>query len=100
MTDKGGIGVTVISHDSENRTLVAGFEAPGSYWRDVTYDETSLIQLASLTASSSHSKGVYLCELLATDKYTETEKFHANVSFHHYSPLVRSLHMFGDKHSL
>ena len=22
MTDKGGIGVTVISHDSENRTLV------------------------------------------------------------------------------
>ena len=46
------------------------------------------------------SKGVYLCELLATDKYTETEKFHANVSFHHYSPLVRSLHMFSDKHSL
>ena len=43
------------------------------------------------------SKGVYLCELLATDKYTETEKFHANVSFHHYSPLVRSLHMFSDK---
>ena len=54
MTDKGGIGVTVISHDSENRTLVAGFEDPGSYWRNVTYDETSLIQLASLTASSSH----------------------------------------------
>ena len=54
MTDKDGIGVTVVSHDSENRTLVAGFEAPGSYWRNVTYDETSLIQLASLTASSSH----------------------------------------------
>ena len=54
MTDKDGIGVTVVSHDSENRTLVAGFEDPGSYWRNVTYDETSLIQLASLTASSSH----------------------------------------------
>ena len=54
MTDKDGIGVTVVSHDSENRTLVDGFEAPGSYSRNVTYDETSLIQLASLTASSSH----------------------------------------------
>ena len=54
MTDKDGIGVTVVSHDSESRTLVAGFEAPGSYWRNVTYNETSLIQLASLTASSSH----------------------------------------------
>ena len=30
MTDKGGIGVTVVSHDSENRTLVDGFEDPGS----------------------------------------------------------------------
>ena len=54
MTDKDGIGVTVVSHDSESKTLVAGFEAPGSYWRNVTYNETSLIQLASLTASSSH----------------------------------------------
>ena len=54
MTDKGRIGVTVVSHDSEKRTLVAGFEDPGSYWRNVTYDEASLIQLASLTASSSH----------------------------------------------
>ena len=54
MTDKDGIGVTVVSHDSENETLVDGFEAPGSYSRSVTYDETSLIQLASLTASSSH----------------------------------------------
>ena len=54
MTDKDGIGVTVVSHDSENRTLVDGFDAPGSYWRNVTYNETSLIQLANLTASSSH----------------------------------------------
>ena len=48
-------------------------------------------------AAYPDSKRVYLCELLATDKYRETEKFHANVSFHHYSPLVRSLHMSGDK---
>ena len=34
------------------------------------------------------SKGLYLCELLATDKYRETKKFHTNVTFHHYSPWV------------
>lgn len=45
MTDKGGVGVTVVSHDSESRTLVDGFEAPGSYLRNVTYNETSLLQL-------------------------------------------------------
>ena len=70
MTDKGGIGVTVISHDSENRTLVDGFEDPGSYWRNVTYDETSLIQLASLTASSSH------CE-----QFIKYEFYHSRLLF-------------------
>ena len=51
-------------------------------------------------SSYPDSKGLYLCELLATHKYTETDKFHANASFHHYGPLVRFLYMFGDKHSL
>ena len=41
------------------------------------------------------SKGLYLCELLATDKYREAEKAQANATFHHCSPLVRSLHIFG-----
>ena len=31
MSDKNGVGVTVISHDSENRILVDGYEDPGSY---------------------------------------------------------------------
>jgi len=35
------------------------------------------------------AKGLYLCELLSTDKYRETQKFHANATFHHYSPWVR-----------
>ena len=39
--------MTVVSHDSESRTLVDGFETPGSYWRNVTDDETSLLQLTS-----------------------------------------------------
>ena len=54
MTNKGGIGVTVVSHDSESRMRVDGFDVRGSYSRNVTYNEASLIQLASLTASSAH----------------------------------------------
>ena len=55
MADKNGVGVTVISHDSENRTLVKEYEGKGSYARDIHYTGTSLHQLASLTRVSSHS---------------------------------------------
>ena len=41
MNDKAGVGVTVISHDSETRTLVDGYEKKGSYSRDVTYTGAS-----------------------------------------------------------
>ena len=54
MSDKNGVGVTVISHDSESRTLVRGYESPGSYSRDIHYTGASLSQLASLTRVSSH----------------------------------------------
>ena len=54
MNDKNGVGVTVISHDSENRARVEGFESPGSYSRDIHYTGASLRQLASLTSVSSH----------------------------------------------
>ena len=54
MTDKNGVGVTVNSHDSENRTLVTGYESPGNYSRDIHYNGASLAQLASLTSVSSH----------------------------------------------
>ena len=39
-------------------------------------------------AAYPDSKGLYLCELLATDKYRGTKKFHGNATFHHYSPWV------------
>ena len=52
MTDKGGVGVTIISHDSETRTLVNGFNAPGSYSRDVKYNGVSKAQLVSLIGAS------------------------------------------------
>ena len=54
MSDKGGVGVTVISHDSENRTLVDGFEDSGNYSRDINYTGASFPQLASLTNVSVH----------------------------------------------
>ena len=53
MTDKSGVGVTLISHDSESRTFVSGYENPGSYSRDIHYTGASLSQLASLTRVSS-----------------------------------------------
>ena len=54
MSDKNGVGVTVISHNSESRTYVNGYDSPGSYSRDIRYTGTSLSQLASLTRVSSH----------------------------------------------
>ena len=54
MAGKNGVGVTVISHDSERRTHVSGYGARGSYSRDIHYKGASLPQLASLTRVSSH----------------------------------------------
>ena len=54
MTVKNGVSVTVINHDSENRTLVDGFEGPGSYSREIQYTEAVLLQLLSLTYVSTH----------------------------------------------
>ena len=54
MTDKNGVGVTVIGHDSEDRTVVNGYEEKGSYARDVHYSGGSVAQLASLTVVSAY----------------------------------------------
>ena len=44
MTDKSGVGVTVIDHDSERRTHVNGYSSQGSYSRDIHYTGASLSQ--------------------------------------------------------
>ena len=54
MSDKNGVGVTVISHDSESRTLVDGYDGRGEYSRSIHYSGASLSQLASLTNVSLH----------------------------------------------
>ena len=75
MTDKNGVGVTVISHDSETRTLVNGFEAPGSYLRDIHYTGANLSQLASLTEISSQ------CE-----QFIKYECYHSGLFLNHQNP--------------
>ena len=58
MSDKGGVGVTVISHDSESRTHVnsvsPGCTGAGCYRKDVTYTGVSTAQLAALTRVSQN----------------------------------------------
>ena len=62
MIDKNGVGVTVISHDSEGRTKVKGYEDPGNYSRDIHYMGASVSQLAGLTRVSSHCEQSIKCE--------------------------------------
>ena len=56
MSDKGGVGVTVISHNSESRTHVANITgcglSPGCYRKDVSYTGVSTAQLVALTQVS------------------------------------------------
>ena len=56
MSDKGGVGVTVIGHDSESRTHVGpnGCYNPGCYSKDVRYTGVSTVQLAALTRVSQN----------------------------------------------
>ena len=57
MSDKGGVGVTVISHDSERRTHVSNipncnYNNPGCYSKRVSYTGISTAQLEALTRVS------------------------------------------------
>ena len=58
MSDKGGVGVTVISHDSEIRTHVnnvsPGCFPQGCYSKNVTYTGVGTAQLAALTRISQN----------------------------------------------
>ena len=54
MRDKNGVGVTVIGHDSETRTLVIGTEGPGSFQRNINYSGYTKQQLVSLIDASTN----------------------------------------------
>ena len=76
MNDKNGVGVTVISHDSENRTLVDGCDTKGCYSRDIQYTEASLSQLANLANVSTHCEQFIKYECLGS-KMFQNKSFHA-----------------------
>ena len=54
MTAKNGVGVTVISHDSENAMWVNKCKKARCYSRVIHYNGASVSQLASLSNVSSH----------------------------------------------
>ena len=54
MTDENGVGVTIVSHDSEKRSLVKGCEPKGCFVKNVSYTPVSLKQLAALENVSLH----------------------------------------------
>ena len=53
MTSKNGVGVTVIGHDSESRTLVEGYELQGTYKRKINYD-ISMEQIIAIVKQSKN----------------------------------------------
>ena len=62
MSDKGGVGVTVISHNTESRTHVANIPGcdwtPGCYSKDVTYTGVDVAQLAAPTRVSQKTRKI------------------------------------------
>ena len=48
MNDKMAVGVTVVGHDSESETQVNGYEARGSYVRNVSYRAEGLVNIQHL----------------------------------------------------
>jgi hypothetical protein len=53
MTSKYGVGVTVIGHDSESRTLVKGYDPAGSYKQKIKYD-ISMEQIVAIMKQSKN----------------------------------------------
>ena len=62
MTDKNGVGVTVISHDSEQRGYVSGCDAPGCFAREVTYSKITTAQLVVLSNVSAQCEQFIMFE--------------------------------------
>lgn len=61
--------VTVISHDSEDRTLVNGFESSGSYKRAVSYTGASLTQIENLISVSVECRQFIKYECLEAELF-------------------------------
>ena len=69
MTSKNGVGVTVIGHDSERRTLVNGHDPAGSYKRKIKYN----ISMEQIVAIINQSKN---CEQFIKHECYYSTLFH------------------------
>ena len=74
MNDKGRVGVTVISHDSESRTHVGnipGCNYAGCYRKDVSYTGVTTAQLAALTRVSHNCEQFIKYECIHSSLFIE-----------------------------
>ena len=77
MTDKGGMGVTAVSHDSETRIHVHGYELAGSYSRDIHYNGVSLSQIQGLVEHSNQCEQSIKYECKHSSIFSMNGKSHA-----------------------
>ncbi|XP_044178452.1 neurexin-4-like [Acropora millepora] len=75
MTDKGGMGVTAVSHDSESRIHVHGYESAGTYSRDIHYNGVSLSQIQGLVTRSNECEQSIKYECRHSLIFYERESF-------------------------
>ncbi|CAD5119519.1 DgyrCDS8121 [Dimorphilus gyrociliatus] len=69
------IGVTVVGHDTEDKTTVSGKEEPGSYHKDVTYLESSYKQLIKLADRSAYCQQSFEYECTNSSLINEDKKY-------------------------
>ncbi|XP_022778030.1 neurexin-4-like, partial [Stylophora pistillata] len=95
MSDKDGVGVTVISHDSENRTLVDGYEETGSYSRDIHYKGANISQLVNLIDISQHCEQFIKYECLGSNLKDGFWVSRDSVAMTYWSGATPESHMCG-----
>ena len=62
MTDRNGVGVTVVSHNREAREHMPGCDPPGCFKRNVNYTGVTISQLAGLTRVNSNCEQFIMFE--------------------------------------
>ena len=78
MTDQNEVCVAVVSHDSQSRTLVDGYEGKGTYERHVHYIApglTSVAQLVGLPIASAHCEQFIKYQCLHSAIFFNGDKF-------------------------
>ena len=73
MTSKNGVGVTEIGHDSESRTLVSGYELPGSYRRSIKY-QLPMEQIGAIISQSQNCEQLIKYECYQSMLFTHYPK--------------------------